>query len=229
VEVQTTPPPPPDVLADLRRWREDVAHLLALRAAAAQPAEAPPPPQPDAWLAGIAKALRAAQADGAVPVTDDDGWLVLIRPDGRRTTAAPGTVEQLAQAGLLPDLPEAVGQPGGGDPDVEAERIAERGAIQAEPRLPPPGTPARAALDQRQAEMVAGLLESALVRPPCFEGEASRPPPKGSYCSCCKGGRRWWFPRRPKTDGTGPDGCWRCLRCRPPARLSEAEIVRIET
>jgi hypothetical protein len=32
VEVQAAKPLPPDVLADLRRWREDVAHLLALRA-----------------------------------------------------------------------------------------------------------------------------------------------------------------------------------------------------
>ena len=29
--MEAAAPPPPDVLADLRRWREDVAHLLAAR------------------------------------------------------------------------------------------------------------------------------------------------------------------------------------------------------
>jgi hypothetical protein len=31
VRMEAAAPPPPDVLADLRRWREDVAHLLAAR------------------------------------------------------------------------------------------------------------------------------------------------------------------------------------------------------
>jgi hypothetical protein len=31
VRMEAAVPPPPDVLADLRRWREDVAHLLAVR------------------------------------------------------------------------------------------------------------------------------------------------------------------------------------------------------
>src|SRR4051812_28045654 len=37
-------PPTPEVLADLRRWREDIAHLVALRSdiAARQPARPPP-------------------------------------------------------------------------------------------------------------------------------------------------------------------------------------------
>ncbi|WP_368414898.1 hypothetical protein [Falsiroseomonas sp.] len=41
VQMEATAPPPADVLADLRRWREDVAHLVAARAAldVAQPVE----------------------------------------------------------------------------------------------------------------------------------------------------------------------------------------------
>lgn len=41
VQMEAAAPPPADVLADLRRWREDVAHLVAARAAldVAQPVE----------------------------------------------------------------------------------------------------------------------------------------------------------------------------------------------
>jgi hypothetical protein len=126
VGMQAAAPPPADVLADLRRWREDVAHLLALRAACAgPPTETPASPSaartparaqtagPDAWLASIARSIRAALADGAVVATDADGWLILIRPDGRRLTVSPTTVEQLRAAELLPDLPDAVRAGGG--------------------------------------------------------------------------------------------------------------------
>jgi hypothetical protein len=187
------------------------------------------PAGPPGWLASIARSIRAALADGAVRVTDPEaGWLVLVRPDGRRTVVAPGAVEQLAAAGLLPDLPEALEEAVGDDPDAEDGRLAERAAIQGEPPLPPVGTLAWAALDQRQAEMVAGLLEASRVRPSCFEGEAGRPPPKGSFCSACKGSR-WWFPRWPKDDGTGPSAHYRCLSCRPSARLREDQIVEVAT
>jgi hypothetical protein len=164
VGVEGPLPLPPALMADLRRHREDVAHLLALRAAAAgRPAEtaaSPPPPPPraesDGWLGSIAQAIRSALADGAIRIADPAGGLCLVRPDGRRTVVAPHIVEQLAAAGLPPPLPGAVATgPPGPDPDAEAERIAERGAIQAKPRLPPLGTAAWAALDQRQAEMVA--------------------------------------------------------------------------
>ena len=49
VHLEAAAPPPPDVLEALRRWREDVAHLLALRQAlAARPADPcdPMPPRP---------------------------------------------------------------------------------------------------------------------------------------------------------------------------------------
>jgi hypothetical protein len=72
-----------------------------------------PPSQPArahpcrAWLGGIAATLRAALADGAEREADPEGWLVLVRPDGRRSATAPHIVAELAAAGLLPALPEA--------------------------------------------------------------------------------------------------------------------------
>jgi hypothetical protein len=183
------------------------------------PAEAPP-----AWLADIARSIRSALDAGAVRVADPAGHLVLVRPCGRHFTAAAHIVEQLAQAGLLPPLPETLGEPGMDDPVDRAERAA----IASEPPLPPEGTAAWAALDQRQAATVRGLLAASRVRPSCFEGTADCPPPMGSFCSCCAG-RNWWFPRHPKTDGTGVSPHRRCASCRPAPRLSETEIVRIET
>jgi hypothetical protein len=132
------------------------------------------------------------------------------QPAGGAGTGAPGPERRVGTA----------------DPDPVA--AAERAAIQAEPLLPPEGTPARAALDQRQAETVAGLLEAARVRPSCFEGEARRPPPQGAYCSACRS-RRWWWPRQPKDDGTGVSAHWRCMACRPPVRLREDQIVEVAT
>jgi hypothetical protein len=199
----------------------------AERAAVQAEPEPPPPaaaPPPDAWLGSIAARLRVALAAGAVRTTDPAGYLVLTRRDGRLFTVAPHIVAELEAAGLLPALPDPVDEAAEDDP-VEA---AERAAVQAEPEPPPKGSPARAALDQRQAEMVAGLLEASRVRPSCFEGEATRPPPQGVYCSACKG-RRWWIPRRPATDGTGPSGHWRCTTCRPAAGLRADQIKEIVT
>jgi hypothetical protein len=183
VKMQAAAPPPPDVLADLRRWRDDVTHLLAARAAVADPpAEAPaapapahaPPPGPDAWLGSIARSIRAALADGAVRAADEDGWLVLVRPDGRRTVVAPDALAQITAAGLLPDLPApVVVEPGVDDPVDRAERAA----IQAEPALPPEGSPERAATDRQQADEIAGLLAAALSRPPGWSDVRSVPPP----------------------------------------------------
>ena len=42
-----------------------------------------------------------------------------------------------------------------------ADEAAEREAIQAEPALPPPGSPERARLDREQAAMLAGLMAAA--------------------------------------------------------------------
>jgi hypothetical protein len=72
-----------------------------------------PPSQParahprGAWLDGIAAALRAALVDGAEREADPEGWLVLVRPDGRRGATAPHIVAELVAAGVLPALPEA--------------------------------------------------------------------------------------------------------------------------
>jgi len=46
-----------------------------------------------------------------------------------------------------------------------AEAAAERAAIQAEPRMPPPGTQERTRMDRENAAMVAGLLKAAAMRP----------------------------------------------------------------
>jgi hypothetical protein len=109
-------------------------------AGASAPADARPAAPPQDWPASIAQVVRAALADGAVRIADRDGWLLLVRPDGRRTVVTPHTAAQLAAAGLLPPLPGAVGETGGDDPDADAERAA----IQAEPPLPPEGSAERA-------------------------------------------------------------------------------------
>jgi hypothetical protein len=175
----------------------------------------------DLWLASIARSIRAALADGAVRVVDEDGWLLLARPDGRRTVVAPGIVAQIADAGLLPALPGAVGEQDADDPDAAAERAA----IQGEPSLPPVGSPEREAADRRQAEAIAGLLAAALSRPPGWSDVRSVPPP-GAWCSCCGRARRkggqWW------REAVAPTG-WRCATCHPPDHLREDCIVRIET
>jgi hypothetical protein len=62
----------------------------------------------DAWLGGIAEVVRAALADGAEREADPEGWLVLVRPDGRRSLTAPRVVTELDAAGLLPSLPDAL-------------------------------------------------------------------------------------------------------------------------
>jgi hypothetical protein len=78
-----------------------------------------------------------------------------------------------------------------------------------DPPLPPPGTPERAALDQRQADTLAGLLKCALPerqprRLQSWRDPADRAVP-GDRCSCC-GGREWWLL---------PSGAGGCLRCQP--------------
>jgi hypothetical protein len=231
VKMQAAAPPPPDVLADLRRWRDDVTHLLAARAAVADPpAEAPaapapahaPPPGPDAWLGSIARSIRAALADGAVRAADEDGWLVLVRPDGRRTVVAPDALAQITAAGLLPDLPApVVVEPGADDPVDRAERAA----IQAEPALPPAGSPERAATDRQQADEIAGLLAAALSRPPGWSDVRSVPPP-GAWCSCCgthhRSGGHWWREAKARTG-------WRCRTCHPPVHRAPGEVVSVRT
>jgi hypothetical protein len=45
------------------------------------------------------------------------------------------------------------------------DEAAERAAILAEPRMPPPGTPERERLDREQAAWLAGLRKAAAIRP----------------------------------------------------------------
>jgi hypothetical protein len=69
------------------------------------------PSRPDPWLRSIAGCVARALAEGACRERDPGGYLVLVRPDGRRTTVAPHIVASLAEAGLLP--PVAAGAGGG--------------------------------------------------------------------------------------------------------------------
>jgi hypothetical protein len=93
-------------------------------------------------------------------------------------------------------------------PIVTCHQPDEPGCNQ-DPPLPPPGTPERAALDQRQADTLAGLLKCALPerqprRLQSWRDAADRAVP-GDRCSCC-GGREWWLL---------PSGAGGCLRCQP--------------
>jgi hypothetical protein len=71
---------------------------------------APPDPDPPAewWLADIARSITEAVAAGADRDADQEGFLVLVRPEGERLVVTPGTVAALDAAGLLPPLPPAM-------------------------------------------------------------------------------------------------------------------------
>jgi hypothetical protein len=115
---------PPGLLEEARRHREAVAALVAARAVE----RAAPDPDPWAalhrilaagpaeavcstsWLRSIAGSIARALADGARRERDAEGYLALVRPDGRRLIVAPGTVAELAEAGLLPPLPQEQGE-----------------------------------------------------------------------------------------------------------------------
>jgi hypothetical protein len=131
---------------------------------------------------------------------------------------APDTGAALAAAGLLPTPPPvAEGSP----PEPGPLAAAERAAIQAEPALPPAGSPERAAADQRQAQAVAGHLAAGMQRPPAW-ANVSLTPPMGAWCSCCRG-RRWWTERGPIRSG------WRCVVCRPPLHLRPEDVMERQT
>jgi hypothetical protein len=155
-------------------------------------------------------------------VADAEGWLLLIRPDGRRVVVSPDTIAEITAAGLLPDLPAAVGGRAGDDSDA----VAERAAIQGEPALPPEGSPERVAADKRQADEIAGLLAAALSRPPGWSDVRSVPPP-GAWCSCCgthhRSGGHWWREAKARTG-------WRCRTCHPPVhRRAPVDVVEAWT
>jgi hypothetical protein len=183
---ETVRPPEVSPVSTWSHRREASETTAAPCPVAVPPAEAPE------WLASIARSIRAALADGAQRAADAEGWLLLIRPDGRRTAVRPETVAELAAAGLLPVLPDAAGEAAADDPDA----LAERAAIQGEPPLPPEGSAERAAADKRQADELAGLLTAALSRPPGAWPDVRSVPPPGAWCSCCgrvrRRGGRWW-------------------------------------
>src|SRR5688500_11557441 len=129
-------------------------------------------------------------------------------------------------------MPPAVDEPLGPAP---APAKPSGSAGPAEPAPPLQGTPEyarrysdRTLLALARKRAVRAGLNPAQALPSCFEGEATRPPPQGVYCSACKG-RRWWIPRRPATDGTGPSGHWRCTTCRPAVGLRADQIKEIVT
>lgn len=74
------------------------------------PAKSISTPPAEHWLVSIGRAIAAAIAAGAEREADEGGFIVLIRPDGDRLAVAPHIVAELDAAGLLPVLPEPVGQ-----------------------------------------------------------------------------------------------------------------------
>ena len=207
VRMEAAAPPPADVLADLRRWREDVARLLAARDG--QPECGPVPPrQHDA-----AEAARPAD-----PATLPPAWLAAMR---RRAEAGRARVERHC------GIDVAVFEPLAGEPDgapgtvasalPAAIRIAEAAAERA--ALPADAGPH---LRDEAAECEA-ILRQSNWRPPAW-AEAEEAPRPGDRCGCCKCGW-WWRPARPRTDGLAPGPGWRCAVCRPaPPGCETAEV-----
>ena len=145
--------------------------------------------------------------------------------EGRAGSAQGGLsshLSLLSQRGCA-SVPSAAGSPGAppeperGPDDAEEAEHAEREAIQAEPALPPEGSPERERQDRMQRRMVRGLLDTAMQRPPAWPDAGSRPTP-GCRCARCRGGR-WWCEA-----GEAPRG-WRCWTCHPPDHLP-ADAVR---
>lgn len=115
---------PPELVEEVRRHRDGVAALLAARAdehAAPDPdpwaalhrilAAAPAGPVcSTSWLQSIACSVAEALADGVRRERDADGYLALVRPVGWRLTVAQRTIDELAEAGLLPPVPQEQGE-----------------------------------------------------------------------------------------------------------------------
>ena len=104
VQMQADAPPHPDVLADLRRWREDVARIMVARHRQATSAPPAPPILSDAdiYLTGFAVRLDAVLRDGATVARCPSGALDVTLPDGRLWLLSPALVARMAAAGLLP-------------------------------------------------------------------------------------------------------------------------------
>lgn len=114
----------PEMVEEARRHREEVATLLSARVAERAALDPDPwaalhriltaapagPACSTSWLRSIAGSIALALADGARRERDAAGYLALVRPDGRRLTVAPRTVDELAESGLLPQLPQEQGE-----------------------------------------------------------------------------------------------------------------------
>ncbi len=94
VRMEAAVQPPPDVLADLRRWREDVAHLLAVR----QGLAARPRKDPEAAADG--QRGHRGHRGHKLPPTDDAA-------DTAHEAAAIQATREAEAAGAYPVLPEA--------------------------------------------------------------------------------------------------------------------------
>jgi hypothetical protein len=151
VRVEADAPPPPDLLAELRRWRDEVAALLAEREG--RPARETPP---TAAPSPVEAEAEAAPARDPAKVAELAAGLLRLAAAGAAALAAP-------------------------DAELELERaaIAEVRAAEAAGEVP-----VKPEADHRRH--LAGLLRSALMRPPSWEGGA---PPPGTWCSCCSGSR----------------------------------------
>jgi hypothetical protein len=132
---------------------------------------------------------------------------------GQPVSSPSSLLSQRADAARLAraaeDVAAALAAP---DPGLAHERqvIAEALVTQGQP-VPEPEH--RAAVD--------GLLDASMQRPPA-RANVSLTPPRGAWCSCCRG-RRWWTEAGPVRRG------WRCVVCRPPLHLRPEDVMERQT
>lgn len=65
-------------------------------------------PEVPHWAPAMAARIAAVLAEGAEREADANGFLILVRPDGRRHVTVPAALSVLEAAGLLPALPPAL-------------------------------------------------------------------------------------------------------------------------
>jgi hypothetical protein len=174
------------------------------------------------WRARLA-AIRAAQGKDDSAVSADSLPLGdAIGPNGAigaNDIRAEARKAEAWAARIQAEVPAVLAAP---DPELEAERalLAAHYAAPADaaPYLPGDPDPLR-----------DGLLLASRMRLPAWSDDT--PPPPGAWCSCCgrhapQAGGRWWQPRQPRDDGTGPAPGWRCWTCHPPPPGCEALVAR---
>jgi hypothetical protein len=153
------------------------------------------------------------------------GWRAWRHGDGAQAAAteapAPADATEALARELLHLAVAGAEALAADDPDLNAERSLLAAHYAAEPSDRPyvPGDP---------DPLRDGLLRSALMRPPSWEGSA---PPPGAFCSCCsrhkpQAGGRWWRPRQPRMDGLAAGPGWRCAACHPPPPGCDVEERR---